>query len=682
MVRNKSVTQLAAFLLILTAWLGAAERPELEPDILLIPDQITYNVGETVRLSASRAPAAPQPSERGVVENGPALALAATLRYAGEEHPLVERVALGILAPALSAGRSESLEVWTVPRDARTGRYEVDLIASDAATRRQLFARRAVASFAVHRKLVRIERIELDKSFYFSGDRVSARVVLRNLSGERLEGLHVEFADRHWPWITPPPDAVPPRIATVAESVALAAGERRELDARSALAARIVEQPAFHQYAVIVRDGERRILDIAFSPPVIVRPPGVEEPRPYPNQYLFPRLDAVKTDSFRKFYSPGARSAAIEFDHSRAMFRPGDEAIIPFSVQNPTPWHWNKVTVRASLHALGREGFSEQTLAEGLELLYQGSPVELKARFRLPEDGGGLYRIVVELRSAAGEILAASQLEIAANPLPRSILIFSAHQDDETAHSATIRAAVENGVPVRIVYFTSGDAGSCDRYYQRSCGPAEALYFGALRMEEARAALAHLGLARENIFFLGLPDGGSEQIWMNHVNPSNPYLSVLLGTDRAPYEGLFRPNLPYARDSVVAAAKELIREFQPEIIYTGHPDERHVDHRTNNWFVVKALQELKREGALPPGVKLLVDQVYGPDPRSKAPYRFEKHILNVPGEVAARRQEAVWFYQSQMGNRALGSARSFSELPRTEAHWQVLDWMEHEGWNE
>ena len=45
-------------------------------------------------------------------------------------------------------------------------------------------------------------------------------------------------------------------------------------------------------------------------------------------------------------------------------------------------------------------------------------------------------------------------------------------------------------------------------------------------------------------------------------------------------------------------------------------------------------------------------------------------------------QEAGWFYQSQSGNRALGHLRNFDQLPRTEVHWQILDWKDHEGWNE
>jgi LmbE family N-acetylglucosaminyl deacetylase len=305
-----------------------------------------------------------------------------------------------------------------------------------------------------------------------------------------------------------------------------------------------------------------------------------------------------------------------------------------------------------------------------------------RATFALPAQASGVYRVEVTVDSATGELLAQGSLELGVNPLARSILIFCAHEDDEMAHAGMIRAAVENHIPLHIVYFTSGDAGSCDRYYQHSCSPAEALNFGALRMDEARAALGHLGVSREKIVFLGLPDGGSGEIWFRHREPSDPYLSVLLASDHAPYSGLVRANLPYARRPVIAVVKELIQRYQPEVIYTGHPDERHVDHRVNNWLVVNALQELAGEGELPGDLTLLVDQVYGPGPQAHAPYRYQKHVLHVSGEAMARAQEAAWFYQSQSGNRAEGNLRTFDQLPRTEIHWQVLDWKEHAGWND
>jgi len=133
---------------------------------------------------------------------------------------------------------------------------------------------------------------------------------------------------------------------------------------------------------------------------------------------------------------------------------------------------------------------------------------------------------------------------------------------------------------------------------------------------------------------------------------------------------------------VVDAAKSFIARFKPDVIYTGHPDERHVDHRTNNWFVVQAMQELLREKVISPDVELRVDQSYGLGPQKPAPYRYEKHIFHVSPEVRTLGQESRWFYQSQSGNRDLGKIQALDQLSRQEIHWKILDWNEHGGWND
>ncbi|MGZ3377139.1 MAG: hypothetical protein ACXU8S_11130, partial [Phenylobacterium sp.] len=38
------------------------------------------------------------------------------------------------------------------------------------------------------------------------------------------------------------------------------------------------------------------------------------------------------------------------------------------------------------------------------------------------------------------------------------------------------------------------------------------------------------------VYILGLPDGGSGAIWSQHIKASNPFLSVYLACDHAPYE--------------------------------------------------------------------------------------------------------------------------------------------------
>jgi LmbE family N-acetylglucosaminyl deacetylase len=642
-----------------------------------VTDNVSYNVGSEVRLKILLPPSEhPRPAPFDISAN---------IRYAGEKEFLEERNVE--IASRVSPGGKEMATdyrpLWKIPEEARTGRYEVDAVLTDSQSHEAMLVARRVASFSVYRKLVKIESIKLDRTFYTPGDAVACKVELRNLTGRTIDNLRVEFSDRYWPWTAQTSERAGVDVVTIGEALHLPAAGALELQSAKAAVAKTAKQPSVQQYALVVWDHDRKnIYDIAFSPEVFIQPSGITEPKPYPLQYVYPNLDAVNVSNYRHFYPPSLDSPAIQIDREHTMFPSGGEATLRFSVHNPTEQPWRRVTIRARLIDPQGKELAAKPVAEAVNL-DPGSPaLSEETRFALPAGQSGIFRAEEEVKETSGEILATGAVELAANPLPHSILIFCAHQDDEGAHSGIIRAAVENHIPIHLVYFTSGDAGSCDRYYEHSCGPDEALNFGALRMEEARRSLGHLGVARENIYFLGLPDGGSGQIWYDHVEGSNPYLSVLLASEHAPYEGVAQPNLPYARQAVVDAAKRFIRGFHPEVIYTGHPDERHVDHRTNNWFVVKALQELLREGAVRPDLTLLTDQVYGPGPQAHAPYHYQKHVLSVSGDVMTLAQEAHWFYQSQMGNRALGHLRTFEQLPRAEVHWQILDWKDHEGWNE
>ena len=707
---NTAKSAFRAFVLTVGIVLTAASAWPQETSFRAVTDNVSYNVGSTVRLKVILP--ASEPSLSAPFD------ILANIRYAGDEKRLEEKNV--VVAAHVIPGKATETDyqaLWRIPEDAKTGRYEVLVGLADSQSHRSLFGAQPVAlpSFVVYRKLLKIVSIRLDKTFYTPGDPVACQVDLKNLSGHTINNLRVEFSDRYWPWTAQTSERAGVDVETIAEGLSLPAGGEQHLQSPKAAVAKQPQpppqtqqpqqpqqsqqpqqpsaaktppakqppKPSVQQYAVVVWDHERRnIYDIAFSSEVFIQPAGITEPRPYPLQYVYPNLDDVNVTSYRDFYPPGLDSGAIQIEREHTMFVSGSEPTLRFSVRNPTGQPWRGVTVRARLlDSKGKELAAKQ-IAAGINLDPGSSALSEETSFVLPAGQSGIFRAQVEVADTAGGTLATNVLELAANPLPRSILIFCAHQDDEGAHAGMIRAAAENHIPIHLVYFTCGDAGSCDRYYEHSCAPDEARNFGALRMEEARRSVGHLGVPPQNLYFLGLPDGGSGQIWYDHVQASNPYLSVLLASEHAPYEGVAEPNLPYARQAVVEAAKRFIREFHPEVIYTGHPDERHVDHRTNNWFVVKALQELLRDGEVQPDLTLLTDQVYGPGPQAHAPYHYQKNVLSVSGDAMALAQEAQWFYQSQGGNRAMGHLHTFDKLRREEVHWQILDWKDHEGWNE
>jgi LmbE family N-acetylglucosaminyl deacetylase len=638
-------------------------------------DHIAYNAGSTVQLNVQFPPSmASLPS---------AVDLAATVRYAGETAPVVSQVSLVKNFTVPESARSIGYRaLWKVPSDAAAGRYLVDLVITNGQTHEVVSTLQGAASFAVYRKLVKIERIELDKTYYKPGDAVACRISVKNLTEHALSGLRVEFSDRYWPWIgNPAPSTV--HAVPLDKSLSLAANAEQELASASAAVAPEAKETVFHQYAVVVWDHERKnIYDIAFSPLTFVQPPGAAAEPSYPGQFTYSQLADMNTTNYRQFLPPELNSAAIQFNHAHTMFPTGGQAVVLFTISNSTDTPWRGVSVITRwLDKNGKE-VARNLSDKPFDLIPGADPLPWTSTFRLPERAG-LYRARVQIINSFAQVLAMNDMEVAANPLPRSILIFCAHEDDEGGWSGLIRAAVENNIPLHFVYFTSGDAGSCDRYYQHSCNPSEALRFGSVRMSETRSTLAHLGVPSENIFFLGLPDGGSGQIWYDHLDANQPYLSVLLATDHSPYAEAVSSNLPYARRPVVEVVKAYVKEFQPEVIVTAHPpNQGHIDHIVNNYFVVKGLQELLREKAISPDVKLLVDRIYDPKSVPQTPYQYDERDFFVTGDAAALAQESWWYYQSQGGNRAQGNLRDFDKLPRSQPHRVVLDWKDHEGWNE
>jgi LmbE family N-acetylglucosaminyl deacetylase len=648
---------------------------QCESGVQLVADRPSYNVNSDVfiRLAALQGEAAHFAKTTEVV---------AVIRYVGEDRPVASKsLPVSDLIRADGSVSDNYLKIWRVPLQARAGRYEIDL-QEKGAEKHETALETAKVSFTVYKKLLRIDEINLGKTFYVSGDPVSAEVMIENLTDRPLNGLRIEFSNRYWPWIAGPAEAARASVVTLAQSLDLPAHAIRQLRAEKVEIAQQVDHPTTHQYGVVVWDQKRKtVLDISFSQLIFIHPPGVNVPVPYPAQYVYPNLQSVRTSSYRHFYPPDPGSAAVQFQHDHTMFAAGSDGEVRFSIRNPTLAAWRGVTIDARLVSPPGTDVAHQVIREATDLKPGDSPQEGVATFRFPSDPG-VYRAVVEVKGSSGDILASDTLELGVNPLPRSIVIFCAHEDDEGGYSGLTRAAIENRVPVRFVYFTSGDAGSCDRYYQHSCSPAEAANFGAIRMEEVRASLGHLGVPRDAISFVGLPDGGSGMIWYNHHEPSDPFLDPLLATDHAPYDDLVHPNLPYARDAVLKIVEELVSNFHPEVICAAHPGSvGHIDHIVNGYFVIKALQELKRQGALSSALRVLVDPAQRAG-QPKTPYRYRPVQFYVSGGAAALAQEAAWFYQSQTGNRAEGNMRTFDQLPHEESFREVLDWSEYEGWNE
>lgn len=609
----------------------------------IIADNTSYDVGSTVRLRT-------EPAASGTV----------SIRYAGSQTPVAGQMQVG-------GGRYQA--IWKIPENAKTGRYDIDF--TPAGQQQE----RTAAWFAVYRKLLQIVSVNLSQAFYTAGDPIGAAITVRNLSNHVLRDVQIDFEPYNYPWVVPAPDE--PRVwrHIIARGLRLAPHQPRTFRVTDIATAAAPKVPMGDYFSVVARDTKHpdQIYDLAFTLPAWARPPNMLLPKQYPFLYLYWRLSQVpRSESYRQFYPPQFVSSTIRFDKRHTMFDTHANLSVSFTVSA------NSAATSLLIELLNSSG---KKLAQR-EML---GAVAGQHTLSFPPQPPGLYLVHVSLSAASpGVTMEHNQIQLAVNDLPKSILIFCAHEDDETAHPGLIRAAVENHTPIHFVYFTSGEAGGCDRFFMHSCGPARALDFGEVRMDEARASLGHLGVPRQNLYFLGLPDGGLGHIWYDHRHANDPYLSVLLATQHSPYRDATIPNLPYSLDAVVSAAKHFIEEFHPALIVTGHPDERHIDHRTNNWIVVKAMQELLHQGRLSRNTQLIVDVSYGPVPGRHAPYHYQKVHLYVSGEAAKLGQEAAWYYESQDGNHQQAKIIDFAHLPRHEPypHYRILDWYAHEGWND
>jgi LmbE family N-acetylglucosaminyl deacetylase len=624
----------------------------------LVTDQTNYNVGAVVSVRF-------EPESAGVL----------SVHYAGDPTALVSGVRIH---------GKDYQPLWTIPSSARTGRYTIDLRSGSG-------KETSIASFAVHRQLAKVTAFDLDKTFYSSGDPVNPRIVVQNISDQPLAHLQVEFEAYTYPWIAPAADE-PPAWKTLADSsLSLGPGETKEFHLTKAAVVRAQDDETYSYYSAVIRDAEHpdHIYDLAFALPAIVAPLKQHAAKSYPFLYLYRKLkDVPESETYREFYPPAYVSDSIQFDKTHTMFvAHGNAPAFSFRVTPPPDMHAGSLSYRV----LDQRG---KAIAQGA---VPGKP-EGEHQFTLGGPAAalnpGAYTLELSILTDQKVAVATNRLDFAVNVMPKSILIFCAHEDDDTAHPEMIRAAIENHIPLHVVYYTSGDAGGCDRYFMHSCDASRAMEFGEVRMDEARGSLGHLGVPASDISFLGLPDGGMEQIWKNYPASDHPYLSVLLASEHSPYKDVAIPNLPYARDAVLAATRTFIERYKPEMIVAGHPDERHVDHRTNAWFVVKAMQQLLAEGKLSRDTQLVVDAVYGPGPQKHAPFRYEKFQFYLSGQASTLGQEALWYYQSQDGNHQQAEIIPYNKMEREAPkphygiyippypHFRILDWQDHAGWNE
>lgn len=181
------------------------------------------------------------------------------------------------------------------------------------------------------------------------------------------------------------------------------------------------------------------------------------------------------------------------------------------------------------------------------------------------------------------------------------ILFIAPHPDDEAlATGGFLQIAIKKNLAVKVIVMTSGDG------YRRACqvdlgvaapGPADFIALGKKRHSESVAAMSNIGLDREDLVFLGYPDGGTDALFGRNWDYNRPRTG-LTGTATSPYLFAYEKDAPYCGANVTKNLAEIIKEFQPTIIVFPGPEDIHHDHWATNAFVEYTLTRMRYKAQL------------------------------------------------------------------------------------
>lgn len=173
------------------------------------------------------------------------------------------------------------------------------------------------------------------------------------------------------------------------------------------------------------------------------------------------------------------------------------------------------------------------------------------------------------------------------------ILILAPHIDDENiAAGGLIQKAIAGSAKVKIVYLTNGDDSLfsvVEGEKKVDLSPEEFVALGEKRMEEGKKAMKTLGLGEDDLFFLGFPDRGLLPMFGPNFRADNPVVANGTRFNHSPYRGTYKAGELYAGENLVTDLKEIIEQFQPDIILSSHPRDKHPDHRATYQFLEKSL---------------------------------------------------------------------------------------------
>ena len=179
------------------------------------------------------------------------------------------------------------------------------------------------------------------------------------------------------------------------------------------------------------------------------------------------------------------------------------------------------------------------------------------------------------------------------------LLVVAPHPDDETLSSGGLmQQAHAAGGQVRVIYLTDGDGyPEGVRYEDHVESPTARDYrgYGRERKQEARAALAELGLPRGTATFFSFPDGGLSRLMKRYWSEKRAaFRSPYTRMDRPPKSDVIVADTEYRGEDLTQELAKAVGDYQPTMILVPRKEDQHSDHCAAWFFLMDALTDVKR----------------------------------------------------------------------------------------
>ena len=203
------------------------------------------------------------------------------------------------------------------------------------------------------------------------------------------------------------------------------------------------------------------------------------------------------------------------------------------------------------------------------------------------------------------------------------LMVIAPHPDDEVIGCAgVILRALEAKKRVTVVILTNGDGhvaltAAVAKKEREQLTPEDFIKAGALRQSHSLAAMKRLGVPREDLIFLGYPDGGMEKMWQ--MDGGSAFRQMLTqkretyGVSAQDYHSVTHGQpAAYLKANVVTDLAGIMRARKPQDVFVSHESDKHGDHRAAFWYAREALRGSKLNA------RLLAFVVHG-DPLPREP---------------------------------------------------------------